>query len=49
MAGLLDGEKLLGAESLIVDLGRCLDEVLQVRARQKVAKVNELAVFLVLD
>lgn len=44
---LLQREQLLGAERLVVDLRRRLDEVLQVRAGQKVAQVDELAVPLV--
>jgi hypothetical protein len=32
-----------------VDLRRRLDQVLQVRARQEVAQVHELAVVLILD
>lgn len=46
---LLQREQLLGAEALVVDLARGLDEVLQVRAREEVAQVHELAVPLVLD
>jgi hypothetical protein len=48
-AALLEREQLFGAEALVVDLRRRLDEVLQVRARQEVAQVHELAVVLVLD
>lgn len=48
-AVLLEGEQLLGAERLVVDLGRRLDEVLEVRPEEEVAQVHELAVLLVLD
>lgn len=48
-AVLLEGEELLGAERLVVDLGRRLDEVLEVRPEEEVAQVHELAVLLVLD
>lgn len=40
---------MLGTEGLVVDLGGCLDEVLEVGAREKVAEVDELAVVLVLN
>jgi hypothetical protein len=46
---LLEGEQLLGAERFVVDLGRGLDQVLQVGAGEKVAQVDEFAVVLVLD
>lgn len=46
---LLEREQLLGAEALVVDLRRRLDEVLQVGAGEEVAQVGELAVALVLD
>lgn len=46
---LLEREQLLGAERLVVDLRRRLDEVLQVGAGQEVAQRDELAVRLVLD
>lgn len=46
---LLECQELLGAERLVVGLGCCLDEVLQVRSEQEVAQVHELAVVLVLD
>lgn len=48
-AALLECEQLLGTESLVVDLGRCLDEILEVSAQQEVPQVDELAVVLVLD
>lgn len=46
---LLEGKQLLSAEGLVVDLCRGLDEILQVGAREEVAKVYEFAVCLVLD
>ena len=46
---LLEREQLLGAEGLVVDLRRGLDEVLQVGAGEEVAQRDELAVVLVLD
>lgn len=48
-AALLEGQKLLGAERLVVDLRRRLDQVLEVGAEKKVSEVDELAVGLVLD
>lgn len=48
-AALLEGEQLLSTEGLVVDLGRRLDEVLEVGAEQEVPEVDELAVVLVLD
>lgn len=46
---LLEGKQLLGAEGLVVDLGGCLDEVLEVGACQEVTEVDKLAVVLVLN
>lgn len=46
---LFEGEQLLGAESLVVDLGGGFDEVLEMRAEQEVAQRDELAVSLVFD
>jgi hypothetical protein len=46
---LLERKELLGAERLVVDLRGGFDEVLQVRARQEVAEIDELAVVLVLN
>lgn len=48
-AALLQSQKLLGAEGLVVDLAGGLNQVLQVGAGQEVAQVDELAVVLVLD
>jgi hypothetical protein len=48
-AALLQGEELLGAEGLVVDLGCRLDEVLEVSAGEEVAEVHEFAVILVFD
>ena len=45
---LLQRQQLLRPKRLIVDLGRRLDQVLQVCPRQKVAQVDKLAVILVL-
>jgi hypothetical protein len=46
---LLEGKQLLGAERLVVDLCRRLDQVLQVGAGEEVTEVDEFAVVLVLD
>lgn len=46
---LLQCQKLLGAESLVVDLRRGLNQILQVGAGKEVAEVDELAVVLILD
>lgn len=48
-AGLLQSQKLLGTEGLVVDLGCRLNEVLEVGAEQEVSEVDELAVVLVLN
>lgn len=46
---LLEGEKLLGTERLVVDLSGRFDEILQMGAGEEVAEVDELAVVLVLN
>ena len=48
-AALLQGEKLLGTESLVVGLRGGLNEILEMGAEEEVAQVNEFAVSLVLD
>lgn len=48
-ARLLEGQQLLGAEGLVVDLGGSLDQVLEVCAREEVAQVDEFTVGLVLN
>lgn len=48
-AALLQCQKLLGTEGLVVGLGCRLDEVLQVCTEQEVPKVDEFAVALILD
>lgn len=48
-AAFLQCQKLLGTEGLVVGLGCCLNEILQVRPEQEVPQVDELAVALVLD
>ena len=48
-AALLQGKELLGAERLVVDLRSRLDEVLEVRAEEEVAEIDEFAVVLVLN
>lgn len=48
-AALLQCKQLLGTESLVVDLGSGLDEVLEVGSEQKVSQVDEFAVVLVLN
>lgn len=46
---LLQGQKLLGTESLVVDLRRRLDQVLQVSASEEVTKVHKFTVVLIFD
>lgn len=46
---LLQGKKLLSAESLVVNLAGSFDEILQVGAGEEVAQVDEFAVGLVFD
>lgn len=48
-AALLQSQKLLRTESLVVDLAGGLDQVLQMGPGQEVAQVNKLAVVLILD
>lgn len=48
-AALLQGEKLLGTESLVVGLRGGLNEILEMGAEEEVAQVDEFAVSLVLD
>lgn len=48
-AALLQSQKLLGAESLVVDLRGSLNEILEVRPKQEIPEVDEFAVVLVLD
>lgn len=48
-AALLERQKLLGAEGLVVDLRGRLNQVLEVRAREEIAQVNEFAVLVVFD
>jgi hypothetical protein len=48
-AALLEGKELLGTERLVVDLRSRLDEVLEVRAEEEVAEIDEFAVVLVLN
>ena len=45
----LEGQQLLGTESLVVDLRRSLDQILQMRSQEEVSQVDEFAVVLVLD
>lgn len=47
--GLLQGHELLGTEGLVVDLGRGLDQILEMGPGQEVPQRDELAVVLVLD
>lgn len=47
-AALLQSQKLLGTEGLVVNLAGGLDQILQVRASQEVAQVDKLAVVLIL-
>lgn len=46
---LLESKKLLGTEGLVVDLRSGFNQILEVGARQEVAKVDEFAVVLILD
>jgi hypothetical protein len=46
---LLQGEKLLGTEALVVDLRSGFDEVLEMGAGKEVTKVDEFTMILVLD
>lgn len=48
-ASFLERKQLLPTIALIVDLRRCLDEVLQMGAREEVAQIDEFAVVLILD
>lgn len=48
-AALLQGQELLRAERLVVDLRSRLDEILEVRAEQEIPEVDKFAVRLVLD
>lgn len=48
-ATLLQRQQLLSTEALVVDLGRRLDQVLEMCAEQEVPQIDELAVVLVLD
>jgi hypothetical protein len=48
-AALLQGQKLLGAERLVVNLRSRLDKILEMRPKQEIPEVHELAVVLVLD
>src|SRR3569833_2396648 len=46
---LLQGQQLLGAERLVMDLRRGLDQILEVSPEKEVPQVDEFAVVLVLD
>jgi hypothetical protein len=46
-AALLEGEELLGAETLVMDLGGGLNQILEVGAGQEVAEIDEFAVVLI--
>ena len=46
---LLEGQQLLGAEGLVVDLRGSLDEILQVGSEEEVSEVDEFTVVLVFD
>jgi hypothetical protein len=46
---LLESHKLLSAERLVVNLGRGLDEVLEVGTGEEVAEIDEFAVVLIFD
>lgn len=48
-AALLQSQKLLGTESLVVDLACCLDEVLEMGSGEEVSQIHKLAVVLILD
>ncbi|CAG8744428.1 5158_t:CDS:1, partial [Acaulospora colombiana] len=46
---LLEGKELLRSEGLVVDLGRSLDQILQVCPEEEITEVHELAMTLILD
>jgi len=48
-AALLECQQLLGTEGLVMDLGGCLDEVLEVSASEEVTEIYEFAVVLVFN
>lgn len=48
-AGVLEGQELLGAEGLVVNLRCRLDEVLEVGTEEEISEVDKLAVGLVLN
>jgi hypothetical protein len=45
---LLKGQKLLGTEGLVMDLGCSFDQILQMGTSEEVSEVNKLAVVLIL-
>ena len=48
-AALLERQKLLGTESLVVDLRGGLDKILKMSSEEEVAEVDEFAVSLILN
>jgi hypothetical protein len=48
-AALLQRQQLLSAESLVMDLGRGLDQILEMSTGEEVSQVDEFTVRLVLD
>lgn len=46
---LLKCKQLLGTESLVVDLGRCFNQILEVGTGKEISEVDEFAVVLILD
>jgi hypothetical protein len=46
---LFQRKQLLGAESLVMDLRCCLDEVLEMGTREEVSEIDKFAVVLVLN
>ena len=49
ITALFECQKLLGAESLVVDLRRGLDEILKMSSSQEVPQVYEFTMVFVLD
>lgn len=48
-AALLQGQQLLGTESLVVDLRSRFDQILEMGTGEEVSEVDEFAVVLILD
>lgn len=46
---LLEGQQLLGTESLVVDLGGGFNQILEMSSEEKITQIDKLAVVLVFD